>query len=106
MLPGFRQITAHVSDEGIQLLGTIKRDRHDAVVFGDVDLFVHDSFEFRVSSFGWLLSHSVIESLISSMQISHDPEPILNDPMTLMTRSPTPNSRNYLPLKIGLRLLT
>ena len=40
----FRQVAPHVSGEGIQLLRTIERDRRDAGVFSDVDVFVHGEF--------------------------------------------------------------
>ena len=48
MFQSFRQITAHVADEGVQLLGAIKSNRHNAVAFCDVDEVVHASFEFAV----------------------------------------------------------
>jgi hypothetical protein len=35
----FRQVTPHVSGEGVQLVRTIERDRRDAGVFNDVDVF-------------------------------------------------------------------
>ena len=48
-----REITSHVSDERIELVGTIERDRQDAIVVGNVDVLVQASFEFRVSGFGF-----------------------------------------------------
>ena len=37
----FSQIASHVTDEGIEFVGTIQSDRHDAFSFGDLNVFVH-----------------------------------------------------------------
>jgi hypothetical protein len=52
-LEGFRQVAPHVSGERIQLFRAIEPDRGDARVFSDFDVFVHERFEFRVSSSGF-----------------------------------------------------
>ena len=41
MFESFRQIAPHVTDEGVELLGTIQSDRQDAFGFSDEDVFVH-----------------------------------------------------------------
>src|SRR5687768_16308849 len=50
-----------MSDERVQLVGTIKCDRHDAVSFGDVDEVVQKSFAFLVSSFKFQVSRLGLE---------------------------------------------
>src|SRR5260370_8854609 len=40
-LERFSQVSTHMSDEGIQLVRTIDRDRHNAEVFCDQEVFVH-----------------------------------------------------------------